>query len=1847
MKPREGLPDHCLSGGGEMGALMRARDWSATPLGPVELWPQSLRTLVGTILASSIPMVIFWGRDYIQLYNDGYVPIFGHGKHPQALGASGRESWAEVWEYVGPRFDRVMDTAVTSSSEDQLFLLDRRGFIEECYFTFSYSPVRDESGRVAGVLSTCVETTHRVIGERRLETLRALSALPARCTRWSEVVDGAVEALGANVHDFCFSALYLRDDDDSYVPASGSPVQPGLLPPKLRPGDDVDALAVLFERAGETGRLLVTDAEGGLAQRAPAGVWNVPVRKIAVAPLAIAGQPGYAGFLVAGLSPRLAADEAYLGFIDTAAASIVAALNHARAVEDEAQRVKALEDLDRLKTEFFSNISHEFRTPITLMLGPAELLLRDEAGALPDEARRQVDGIYRNSRRLLKLVNALLDFSRIEAGRAQGSFQPTDLPRLTSDLASMFRAAIERAGLQLVIDCPPLPSPIYVDREMWEKIVLNLLSNALKFTFEGNVRIALELRHQEAVLTVADSGVGIPAADLPRVFDRFHRIRGMRSRTHEGSGIGLSLVYELARLHRGRAWVDSREGRGTTVQVAIPVGRAHLPAGQVREHGEQHAAGRGSAFVEEAMRWLPAAADGVANGVLDDLPSNVPGPGACRGRILVADDNADLRDYLRQLLASHYQVELAADGTAALAAATASPPDLVLADVMMPGLDGLELLRALKSDPRTIAVPVILLSARAGEESRIEGVAAGADDYLVKPFSARELLARIDVRLELARLRRSSDQREHALLTELKSEKSRVEAILASINDAFAVFDADWRYTYVNDATVRMARRTREQLIGNVIWDCFPDLRGTVFEAEMLRVARDGVAARFEFCHQRSRRWFDVRLNTVAGGVSVLGTEITERKQAEAFLLDARAALEAQVAERTADLAESNRTLSQEVAERRRVERALRASEERFRKAFDDAAVGMAITDRAARFLAVNAAYERLSGRAGEDLQALDILGLTHPEDRVETLRRVRRLLDGEAGSCVIEKRYLQPDGRVVWTQDSMAVVRDDQGEPSNLIVLSEDITVRKRAEGALRASEERFRSLTELSSDWYWEQDRNFRFTYLSAGFQKVTGVSPDAVLGRTRWEQPVYGISEERWRQHRQQLEARKRFSDLEYGFCLPGGERRWGRVSGEPVFDADGEFLGYRGVTIDLTERRLAEEMLHERERLLQGVLDALPVGVWIADRDGNIVHGNPAGRRIWAGERLVGVENYGEYKGWWAGTDRPIEPRDWALARAIERGETSIDELVDIQCFDGSRRTILNSAVPLRDDSGAVTGAIVVNEDVTQRKLVEETVANIAAGMSAATGEAFFQSLVARLGATLAMDCAFIGEVVDDGAAAIRVIASSGSMSLKPGDSYRLADTPCENVVMRGACIYEDNVDAQFPRDVWLHDMGIRSYAGTPLRDSAGDVLGILTVVGSRPLANAEMTGGVLNIVAARATSELERSRNDTTIRMLMQASQRLHAVGAVQPLARRLAEAAVDVSGARGARVALHASAGRFSSDGEYLEGAWHDHPLDCGEPEALVGANPGELVSCDGVASRRGERVTLVPLNASAGGLLGFIELIGTPGHGKLPRVIRERLLGLVQIGALAAEKALSMERVQGAEKHLRESESRLRALAARLQHMLEEERTRIAREIHDVLGQALTGLKLDVAWVKRAVPADRDDALEQIESIGKSLDTIVQTVRRIASDLRPGELDDLGLVAAIESAAQEFQSRTGIRCRARLPELDVRVDTDTATALFRICQELLTNVVRHARARHVSLSLETLDDSLVLTVADDGRGMSAEQQAGRRSLGLMGIRERTLMFGGSVAFDSAPGAGTRAVVRMPLAQPGAAGSDG
>ncbi|MEU3465820.1 SpoIIE family protein phosphatase [Streptomyces sp. NPDC006733] len=765
-------------------------DWAATtPLGDPEGWPQSLKTTVSVLLSSKFSMWMAWGPDLTFFCNAAYRRDTLGRKYPWALGRPASEVWAEIWSDIGPRIDTVLTTGEATWDQALLLFIERSGYLEESYHTFSYSPLRDDAGAVVGMLCVVSEETERIIGERRMATLRDLGSDPSVVRTEQEMLDFAGRQLSRNLRDLPFTLTYLFQDDGSAALAAltgidrSHPAAVEVLPP--------DSATVWPTAAPAREETTLVPLDGAVFADLPTGEGAQAPQQALVVPLRQQGRAPY-GFMVVGLNRYRDLDDGYRGFVELVAGHVATGVASARSYQAQQRRAEELAELDRAKTTFFSNISHEFRTPLTLIMGPVQEL-RERLADSDAGVREELEVVHRNGLRLGKLVNTLLDFSRIEADRMQAHYAPVDVAAVTAELASVFRSAIDRAGLEFHVDCPPLPETVFLDRSMWEKVVLNLLSNALKFTFDGAIRVAVGAEHGAAVVTVSDTGIGVAPEEMPRLFERFHRIENARSRSNEGSGIGLALVKELVTLHGGEISAVSEPGEGTRFTIRLPFGSAHLPAGAVLARTD---APTGPAatdpFVQEALRWLPhepatpagsAEATAAVDGYLD---GSTPGP-APAAHVLIADDNADMREYLLRLLrGAGYRASAVNDGRQALRAIRATAFDLVVSDVMMPHLDGLALVAELRADQRTASLPVLLLSARAGQEASIEGLQAGADDYLVKPFAAAELLARVRANVELARLR---------------SHHTRWRtALVDSLQEAFFVCDEDGAVIETNAA---------------------------------------------------------------------------------------------------------------------------------------------------------------------------------------------------------------------------------------------------------------------------------------------------------------------------------------------------------------------------------------------------------------------------------------------------------------------------------------------------------------------------------------------------------------------------------------------------------------------------------------------------------------------------------------------------------------------------------------------------------------------------------------------------------------------------------------------------------------------------------------------------------------------------------------------------------------------------------------------------------------------------------------------------------------------------------------
>jgi PAS domain S-box-containing protein len=996
-----------LLGGGEMGARMRERDWSKTSLGPTQQWPQSLKTAVRIMLTSRQAMFVWWGKELINLYNDAYKAIIG-GKHPEALGQPASDVWREIWDQVGPRAESAMLKNEGTYDEALLLIMERNGYPEETYYTFSYSPVPNDQGDTGGIICANTDDTQRIIGERQLALLRELAARTLDARTFDEACTLSASCLETNPYDLPFAMIYLVDPDKQEVFLAGMcGIEQNHAAVPETVALDSDCVWPFAEVIKTHQAKLISDLEMSFSSL-PCGVWQRSPHQAIAVPIAPSGKTGKAGILIAGLNPFRLFDDNYQGFIDLVAAQIAASIANAQAYEEERKRAEALAEIDRAKTVFFSNVSHEFRTPLTLMLGPLEETLINCSTLLPAKEREQLEMVQRNGLRLLKLVNSLLDFSRIEAGRVQASYQPTDLATFTAELASVFRSAVERARMQLSVNCPSLPAPVYVDREMWEKIVLNLLSNAFKFTMAGEIAVSLQWLNDHIELAVKDTGIGISAEEIPHLFERFHRVKGAQGRTFEGSGIGLSLVQELVQMHGGTVDVTSVLEAGSCFSVSIPTGYAHLPPDRISAPRTLASTALGATpYLEEALRWLPEEAGEQGSRGAGEKDVFSPLPLCPSARILLADDNADMRDYVKRLLSQQYEVESVADGLAALDSARGCVPDLVLTDVMMPGLDGFGLLQELRTDPQTQKVPIILLSARAGEEARVEGLEAGADDYLIKPFSSRELLARVEAALKMARLRQEAMEREQGLRIEAEVAKAHLETVLAGIQDQFYVLDREWRYTFVNDRVAEVIGIQKKELLGRIIWEVFPDVVKSEFYHQVHRAIAQQIVVQFEYFYPPWQRWFENRVYPFAEGVSIFVTEISDRKQAE---------------------------------------KALRESEEKFRNMADNAPFMVWVTDTDSYCTYLSQSWYDFTGQSEEMGLGFDWLNAVHPEDYNEA-RNIFLEANTHCSAFRLEYRLRRKDGKYRSCIDAANPWFGVDGQFKGYIGSVIDITERKVAE--------------------------------------------------------------------------------------------------------------------------------------------------------------------------------------------------------------------------------------------------------------------------------------------------------------------------------------------------------------------------------------------------------------------------------------------------------------------------------------------------------------------------------------------------------------------------------------------------------------------------------------------------------------------------------------------------------------------------------------------------------------------------------------------------------------------------------
>ncbi|HZQ20052.1 MAG TPA: PAS domain S-box protein [Terriglobales bacterium] len=1173
-----------FANGGEMGRIMRDTDWSKTVLGEPERWSPALRMMTKFLLANRFPQLLWWGPQFCSIYNDAYSPILGT-KHPWALGQPVSEVWKEIWHVLKPLIETPFYGGPATWMEDIPLELNRRGFLEETHFTIAYSPVPDETAPkgIGGVLATVHEITAKVVGERRVHALRDLGAQSAEPKSAEQACSIVGETLSKYPKDIPFLLLYLLGEKQQSARLACSVA--------ADPNDlACPAFIDLSSEANEPWPLskvrttaqiqLVTKLENKF-ERVPQGPWEDPPSAAAVLPLRSSLQGQLAGFMIGGLSSRIEFDDNYRDFLNLISSQVATMIANARAYDEERKRAEALAELDKAKTLFFSNVSHELRTPLTLLLGPTESALSSKDGALKGT---ELEMVHRNELRLLKLVNTLLDFSRIEAGRVQAIYEPIDLGRVTADIASAFRSVMEHAGLRFSVDCEPINEETYLDRQMWEKIVLNLLSNAFKFTFEGGVHLSLKSNGNSVELVVRDSGIGIPETELTRVFERFHRIENVRARTYEGTGIGLALVQELVKLHGGSVSVESASGEGSTFKVVIPTGSKHLPAERIQAARTQSSTALSAeAYVEEAARWLPkksAKNSEVASLVSRESSESCPEK---RDVIVVADDNADMREYVAQLLEDRYTVCSVSDGVEAIKATRLLRPALVLTDVMMPGLDGFGVLREIRNDESLRSTPVILLSARAGEESRLEGLDAGADDYLVKPFTAGELIARIGTHVKMGNLRRGAMEREARLRSAAELEKRRLQELLALAPAAIGLmFGPEHRWEFVNDQYVRVTGRgSPSDFIGKTLRESLPEIETQPFIQLLDEVYRTGKPY---FGNEMK-----AVLNRGAGG------------QPEETYFD----FVYQPLRNAGGQTEGILVHAVEVTAKVLARKATEEAAERLRLAYSAAQIGAwewdpvnntrRLSDELHEMFAIDK-NDRDSDRTWASR--------VHPDDLQTVLEKMEEA--HRLGEMEFEYRYRPHEGELRWFY---CKGRRFSGE-TRMFGIVQDVTERKRAAEALQESEKKYRDLAESATIALHWVGSDGTILWANQAELDMLGYTAEEYIGRNITEfhvdSPVIDdILDRLCRGERlHEYEARLRAKD---------GSIRHVVISSSVLFENE-KFIHTRCFTRDVTERKYTEEALAESEERYRTVAETASDAILSIDENSTILFANSATAQV---------------------------------------------------------------------------------------------------------------------------------------------------------------------------------------------------------------------------------------------------------------------------------------------------------------------------------------------------------------------------------------------------------------------------------------------------------------------------------------------------------------------------------------------------------------------------------------------------------------------------------------------------------
>ncbi|KAG8934381.1 hypothetical protein FRC01_003338 [Tulasnella sp. 417] len=1029
---------HRVAAGTKMLDYVKNYPWENHILGPMEFWPQSLKTALSAAMAAPYPWAVWWGPDLTLLYNDAYASMCGT-KHPGLFAKAGKLgacfyiSWGELWEELGPLSDIVLQERKSVAFDDDLLFFGRltdKLLPEETYHSWAYIPITAEDGTVGGLFNTTFENTSKILYERRIQILRALGDKTALACSRGEFAQAMQTILLEDAHkDIPFVAFYFnvvdaspkysRDSEHKQphrnrirvtstlefkigVP-EGHPAIPDrnvhfLNPTTLRPvlpslGEhtgaspgstaDVhsppdDSTVANPSRASDSAIELekeptaiddpawpffdIFSAKKPLHITAlPSTIgkgfglrkdgWNDAPREAIVMPIAAEGDAVPIAVMVFGVNTRRPYDKEYQTWVKLLHITLNSTLTATLGREAELRKAEQLAQLDLAKTSFFSSASHELRTPLTLIAGPVQEALRltTESGV-----REQLSLTTRNIERLQKLVDSLMDFTRLEGDRMYGRFRATILADFTTELAELFRKPIEKNKIEFIVTSDRTDeATAYVDHDLWEKIVFNLVGNAFKYTLAGQVHVHSRYRPGWAEFSVSDTGCGIADNEQDRVFERFHR-SSATARSHEGTGIGLALTRELVKLHGGYITLEStpedkdhlEASHGSTFTVHIrklthditssaslnpmlALGSKHLPSANVEEDTSGKCAGPrayGRATIEEAKGWTkstPLADDtdlSESGGSESNAHSN-----ADSGRsgefswvfhfspedtILIVDDNFDMRRFLRSILRPYCKVIEAQNGTEGLVAIEENLPDLVLSDVMMPGMDGIQFVSTVRERPRISWTPVILLTAKSAEEARVEGLTSGADDYISKPFKTQELIARAHLHLNIGKRRRE--------LMNLFEERTKEIKIVSDLSPV-GIFRTDnqGEMTYTNRRWHEITDYPSSEPLTNWLRNVHLEFQNAVLDLTS-RVLKTGEEGSMEI-RWRNERWTKLQVEKIANGLIGTVTDVSDRHLYEAARIAQAQEREATAQMRAAD-AEHQRA---EADERRRAQELL------------------------------------------------------------------------------------------------------------------------------------------------------------------------------------------------------------------------------------------------------------------------------------------------------------------------------------------------------------------------------------------------------------------------------------------------------------------------------------------------------------------------------------------------------------------------------------------------------------------------------------------------------------------------------------------------------------------------------------------------------------------------------------------------------------------------------------------------------------------------------------------------------------------------------------------------------------